>query len=247
MQTAIDIPFELASLARAVNYQRWVADSVRPHLGERIVELGAGIGNMSRWLPLRERLLITEAEPRFIPLLEGAVRATFGADPRVSVQPVDPSGDWTAPWRGMDLDTVVSFNVFEHIEDDVGAMARLVALLRASRAPGPKRIVSFVPAHAFAYGSLDRVFGHHRRYSRSAFRRLALEAAPGAQLDARYFNVFGLPGWLLMGRVLGRTTIGDGAVGAFERMCPWVRGIDDFLHARLGLPLGQSLLAVLTL
>ena len=43
-----EVPFELALLARAIEYQHWIADTVRPLLGARILEIGSGIGNRPR-------------------------------------------------------------------------------------------------------------------------------------------------------------------------------------------------------
>src|SRR5262245_37150543 len=63
------IPFELEALNQATEYQRWVTDTVMPYLGERILELGAGVGNLSRWLPVKERLILTETEPYLLDLL----------------------------------------------------------------------------------------------------------------------------------------------------------------------------------
>ena len=65
-----DLHFELDLLARAYNYQRWVFDTIEPFLGNRILELGAGIGNMSKWLPIREKLILTEYDLEFLKLLK---------------------------------------------------------------------------------------------------------------------------------------------------------------------------------
>ena len=54
------IPFELESLREAINYQRWIVDMISPFLGNSILEIGAGIGNISRWLPVRQRLVLCE-------------------------------------------------------------------------------------------------------------------------------------------------------------------------------------------
>jgi SAM-dependent methyltransferase len=240
------LPFELAALRGAVNYQRWVIDAVSPYLGERILELGAGVGTMSRRLPLRQRLVLSEVEPGLLPLLRAEVRERFGDDSRVAVIPMDLRADMPAGIAAAELDTIVSFNVLEHIENDVEVLRRLAALLRRSASPGPRRIVSFVPAHRWAYGSFDRVYGHFRRYTAASFGVFAAEACPDFRLETRYFNAFGLPGWVLFGRLLQRQSIGAGALRWFERLCPYIRPADDLLH-RLGLPLGQSLIAVLTL
>ena len=41
---------ELEVMSRAVNYHRWIIDEVRPFLGDTVVEVGAGIGDVSRLL-----------------------------------------------------------------------------------------------------------------------------------------------------------------------------------------------------
>jgi hypothetical protein len=136
--------------------------------------------------------------------------------------------------------------VLEHVDDDAAVLSRLAALLRKSNAPGPRRIVTFVPAHQWAYGTIDAAYGHVRRYSAASFSALAAQCCPGCKVETRYFNAFGLPGWVLMGRILRRTRISLAAIEWFERLCPYIRGFDDLLHAVLRLPLGQSLLAIVT-
>jgi SAM-dependent methyltransferase len=234
------LPFELAALRGAVNYQSWVAAVTAPYLGARLLEVGAGLGSLSRWLPVRERLVLTERDPELLRLLRIETRERFGADPRVTVAEADVSYELPPSIAAEQLDTIVSFNVLEHVEDDAGVLARLAALLRGSSCPGPRRIVSFVPAHPWAYGSIDAAYGHVRRYTAASFRALAARSCPDWQVETRYFNVVGLPGWVLMGRILRRQSVSVGAIRWFERLCPWVRGADDVLH-RLGLPLGQSL------
>lgn len=237
------IPFELRSLAAARNYQAWVYRKVEPFLGKRILELGAGIGNMSRWLPLRDRLILTESEPTLIEMLRDAL-GERALDPRVTTQGFDLATSDLAPYISENLDTIVSFNVLEHVEDDAAALVRLCEILRKSQAPGPKRLVTFVPAHSWAYGAMDKSFGHFRRYSRDSLGRLLKKAAPEAKHTFSYFNVVGLAGWIVNGRLLGKSEIGRGSIDAFERLCPIVGPIDDLLHKHLRLPMGQSLISV---
>lgn len=243
---ALALPFELVSLANAVNYQRWVFRTIEPFVGQRILEIGAGIGNMSQWLPIRERLILSETDPQLIGNLREnlAARRTL-QDQRVSVLALDVVRDDLTAVMAEKLDTVVSFNVLEHIENDAEALGRLCDIVRANRSPGRKRVITFVPAHAWAYGSMDKTFGHFRRYSRSGLKNLCRKVAPEAKLTLRHFNAFGVAGWVWNGRVMKRPHIGSGAIRAFERLCPWLSPIDDFLHKQLRLPIGQSLLAVL--
>ena len=229
-----ELPFELESLSRAYRYQRWVADAVSPYWGRRILELGAGVGNLSQHLPVRDRLILTEMEPALYARLsqratEIATEARAAAGV-VSVQPFDLANDSIDPLVAEGLDTIISFNVLEHIENDRAALRRLVEILKRGGAERPRRLVTFVPAHQWAYGTMDKAFGHHRRYTAAGFRRLAEEVAPGARVTTRYFNTFGLVGWVLTGRILRRSSIGLGSIHLFEALCPVIRPIDDAVH-----------------
>jgi SAM-dependent methyltransferase len=238
-------PFELEALSKAENYQRWIFRTVAPFLGDRILELGAGIGNMSKWLPLRERLILTETDPALFSLLASDVERRFDGDLRVKVDKLDLTGGDLSAYIAENLDTIVSFNVLEHIEDDHLALRKLCEILKNSNPGKPRRLVTFVPAHHWAFGSMDATFGHHRRYSKRALKTLCQEIAPEAKLLTRHFNVVGLGGWILNGRILKKKNIGLGSIQAFEKLCPWISGADDFIHRTLKLPIGQSLLFVL--
>ena len=238
------LPFELAALASAQRYQSWVFETIQPFLGKRILEIGAGIGNMSAWLPVQERLILTETDPELHKILLKSVEAVKTVDPRISVQKFDVLTDSIEPFVAENLDTVVSFNVLEHIDDDEKAFQLLCQILKQSRTTGSRRLITFVPAHNWAYGSLDKTFGHHRRYSSSRIRELSRKLAPEAKLTLGHFNTVGLLGWLVNGRLLRKQTLGLGTVKVFEALCPMLRPIDSVLHGVLRLPIGQSLYAV---
>jgi SAM-dependent methyltransferase len=244
-----EMPFELESLAKAVNYQRWVAEAIRPYMGRRILEVGAGIGNMSQWLPVHERLVLTETEPALLDVLHERTHEYFGeAASKVSVSPFDlngPSPDLTQLQRES-FDTIVSFNVLEHIADDRAAVEQLLAILGASDRP-VRRLVSFVPAQSWAFSQMDRFYGHFRRYSAGRIREISRELAPDAQLSLTPFNAIGLLGWTWTTLILKRSVIDPGSVKAFDAICPYIKPIDNFICRTLRYPLGQSFVWVLTL
>ena len=246
LDSSAEMPFELKALAQARRYQEWIYRTIEPDLGNRILEIGAGIGNMSSWLPVRERLVLSETHLAFVQQLERLVASRpESVRDRMRVHRLELAKPDAilelAPER---LDTIVSFNVLEHIEDDRAALTTLVQLLEAGPAGVRKRLISFVPAHAWAYGEMDRSFEHFRRYEAGEFSKLLSEVAPRASIRTQYFNLFGLAGWVFQGRVLGRTEIGERAIRTFEALCPYIAPVDDFLHRRLKVPFGQSLLAI---
>lgn len=240
------IPFELASLANAANYQRWVFQKTVPYLGQRIIEIGAGIGNMSQWLPVNDRLILSEFDPALMGVLKQTMKANhLDGDNRISVISLDVEKGDISSLVSEGLDTVISFNVLEHIENDELALDRLCQLVRSTRSQGPKRVITFVPAHQWAFGSMDRTFGHYRRYSKRKLEATCRRVAPTAKISVKHFNLFGLVGWIWNGKLLKKESIGAGSIQAFEKLCPYLIPVDNFLHRTLHLPIGQSLLAVI--
>ncbi len=245
----MQLPFELDSLAEARNYQRWVFDAVRPFLGRRILEVGSGIGNMSQWLPADELLVLAETDPRLVQILRERVPTYFGgraANVRIHEVELGSGDPRESAIDGYALDTIASFNVLEHIEDDRGVVAHLAGLLRASPA-AERRLVSFVPAQAWALSDLDRHYGHFRRYSRNRIRELSRDVAPEARLTITPFNALGLFGWVWSTMILRQTKIDRRSVAAYDAICRYTRGVDDFFCRTLRYPFGQSFVWVLEL
>ena len=222
---------ELDALAQAHNYYRWLMRRFRPYLGRRVVEVGAGIGTIGQHLlaqPGVEELVLIEPAANNYPLLERRYRG----DPRVRT--LNGYLEEQAP---LAADSIVAVNVLEHVADD---LTFLQAARRSLRHGG--RLLVFVPAVQAIYGSLDRVFEHHRRYGRHQLAdRLC---AAGFRIDQlRYANSIGVVAWFLMGRMLRRTTLGAASVRYYDRaVIPWLSAIED----RVPPPIGQSLLAICT-
>ena len=238
----MEISFELSALANANRYSNWIYSSVAPYLGNRILELGSGIGNLSQWLPKRELLILTEADDYLFGQLQEKFKSQ--SDPKTIFKKIDLSHDLQSQVSDYQVDTIVSFNVMEHIEDDVSALRDQVKTLKQSSAKGKKRLVIFAPAHAFAYGSFDKIFHHFRRYSASGLRRTLLEIDPSLKVQTFYFNLLSLPGWIWFGRVKKSTTFSPGQIAILEKIIPFWRPLDYFFHRVLRLPLGQSVVAV---
>ncbi len=239
-----DLPFELAALEKAVRYQQWIIKTIQPFLGKRILELGAGIGNMSRWFTSADRLILTEMDPQLLHLLASRI-STWPIDPdKILLKSLDLEKQSLDLFQSENIDTIVSFNVLEHISDDLAVIQQGMELLRKSHAPGSKRIITFVPAHMWAYGVMDKAVGHHRRYTRKMFTELHEKAAPDARLILQPFNFTGLFGWFVNGRILQKQSAGTGIIHIFEKLCPFIQWVDRIVIKNMKIPLGQSLLVI---
>ena len=218
----------LERMAAAPRYNRWMFDRLRPWVGRRVLEIGAGIGNMSTFLVDRERVVLTDTESYYL----GRLRERFAARPHVSVAELRLPA--VSPGLVAErLDTVVCLNVLEHIEDDRASLQAMHRLLQ----PGG-RLVLLVPSLRALYGTLDEALGHFRRYVPAELSE-KLRGAGFRLRHLEYFNLAGVPGWWVAGRLLRRRLIPTGALRWYEALVPLFR-----LERLLPWRIGQSLIAI---
>jgi SAM-dependent methyltransferase len=221
---------ELSALVEAQNYYRWVIGRFAPFIGNRVIEIGAGMGTFSRSLLTHttvSELIMVEPGENLFPLLQ----KRFAGEPRVTIihgyfQDLDPS---------VSADSVVLVNVLEHVAEDAALLNDVHEVLTPDGT-----LLLLVPALSLIYGSLDVAFGHYRRYSKPSLADKLQEA--GFQiLSLSYFNLPGILGWFLTGRVLRRRTLKPRHVRLYDRwIVPWL----SRLEGRWAPPFGQSLIAI---
>jgi len=212
-------------------YLAWQLEQFAPFLGQRIVEVGVGIGGILARLGRREAILGIDVEPD---VLE-ATRERFADRPEISLEQGDLADPATAERiAAFRPDTIVCINVLEHVRDDLAVLQRLEAAL----APGG-HLCLLVPAHFSLYGPYDRTDGHFRRYAK-AHLRVLLSHTGLRTLRLRYFNAPGALGWFVQYRLRARAIHGDGELGLMNRLIPFLRP----LEAAIPPPFGLSVVAV---
>jgi SAM-dependent methyltransferase len=219
----------LLRLSRADRYNRWMLSQLAPWVGQRVLEIGSGIGSFTRYLTGRDLVVATDINPRYLRMLEN----TFERHTRVEVMLLDLRDFDPAPLAARRLDTILCLNVLEHIDDDRGALRRLRDTLR----PGG-RLLLLVPAHEWLYGAIDRAIDHHRRYDRGGL--VAKLAEAGFEVEhTRFFNRLAVTGWYLNSVLLRRTRIPGLQLHLQNILVPLLRAETAF-----PLPFGLSLIAV---
>ena len=222
----------LAIMQAAPRYHAWQYQAVAPFLGRRLAELGAGFGTMSAHLlsGKPDLLVLTDTDESYL----SGLRTRFGGEPSVSVEALTiPDPAKGTGFKRYKLDTVVAFNVLEHVPQDSAALETAAGMLM----PGG-RVVVLVPALPALYGSLDIELGHARRYTPRSLR-VAVQAGGFVVEHLRYFNIVGSLGWWLSARVRRQPRIPLGQLRLFDACVPALR-----LERFLPLPFGQSLIAV---
>ncbi len=207
----------LARLNRAPRFTKWMADTIRPYLGEHVLEIGAGIGNLTSNLVPRTSYWASDINPQYLDRLN-KLRQTR---PYLQVRYTDASAGETYPDE--QFDTIICLNVVEHIKDDVQTLRNIRGSLTKDG-----RAIILVPNGPELYGSLDEVLGHYRRYTREQLQEVCERAGFRVERVLK-FNRIGAPGWWWNGRVLKKRTFGFWQIKLLNTLLPMVRPIDRYL------------------
>ncbi|MBX3025572.1 glycosyltransferase [bacterium] len=219
----------LRRLRQARRYNEWVWGRLRPFIGDRVLEVGCGIGNYTGFLRNHALVVSTDHNPEYV----RQVATRLEQYDNIRVERIDWERPDLAALRAHAFDTVLCLNVLEHVERDDDALATFASLL-----PIGGRLVLQVPALPGLYGGIDRAIGHHRRYQREALRA-QLERHGFVVEHGRYFNLPGLIGWYVNSRLLRRRSVPGLQARIASALVPWLS-----LEQRFDPPLGMSLLMV---
>jgi len=212
----------LETLSNADQYYRWLHSRVKSFIRGKVLEIGSGIGNFAQWgKTSATEYHLSDADPRLVQRLSTDFGNAF---------------QWNLyePFPGKDVyDTVVILNVIEHLEDDMRAIQAIYERL----VPGGNVII-MVPAMQFLYGSMDRAFGHFRRYTKKTLCEL-VQRARFTVRKKEYVNVIGMLGWFVYGRILNRENLPQQLCSRFNLVLPLL-----YLEGPIASLVGLSLILI---
>lgn len=214
------------SLERARRMHRWLAQAIAPHVGARVLEVGAGLGNVTIRLLPRDLYVAGESNPHFLLYLRNLALGK----PYLQVERLDVENpaDFAA-WEGC-FDTAVCLGSLEHAADPAVVLDNLYRALT----PGG-RLLLYVPQGQKLFCELDRRLGRRRRYDRRELLD-ALAAAGFEIASCREFNRFSRLVWWVNGKLLGRHELGRVQLKILNGLVLLLRRFDRFLPWRgLGL------------
>ncbi len=205
----------LRRMAGLQAYNKWLHDRFDAFLGTRVLEVGSGVGNQTRYFADRERVVASDIEAHY--LRELRRRFEDKAHVRVASFHFPLSDADRADLRGERIDSIVCMNVLEHIEHDRETLIDFASVLQ----PGG-RMVLLVPAMPALYGTLDRALLHFRRYDKAGLAQLVTDCGFDVQ-QIRFLNRLGVAGWWLNSRVLKRQVLPKGQLAAFKWLMPLLK------------------------
>lgn len=208
------------SLRRARRYNKSLVEMAEPFLGDRVLDAGAGIGNLSGMLLRRSRVVMAEYDAHRADRL----RARFGARSNVRICESDlVERSFTDEMLDENLDTVFCANTLQQIGPDFLVLKNFFKML-----PSGGKCVLVVPHDLRLFGAIDSSLGHQRRYEKTQLGQL-MERAGFEVVEQRSFNKLGAWGWRLLGLGLGRKRFGSLSTVAMDRVWPISRYLDKLL------------------
>lgn len=188
-----------AAMLEADGYNRWIVNYHSSYLTSPLLEIGLGHGAFYDYLPHNitnyvgldiDSKLVQHAQklyPGNKYLCNDLASDTFSAD------------------ISQKFNTIICFNVLEHIDNHEKALKNMLDVLSPQG-----YILLFVPAFQSLYTDMDHLAGHFRRYKISHLKELAKQCG-GEIVEYSYFNFLGGIGWWV-NRFFKHQTLNDDSI-----------------------------------
>jgi glycosyltransferase involved in cell wall biosynthesis len=210
----------LNNLTGTPQYVSWLTRVLRPYLGDTVLEIGAGLGNMTgRLMGKKLRYVAGEKDALYL----HALRNRFLRTPSVTVCQLDPEAPADfEPWKGQ-FESVLCVNLLETVEDPKAVLTSMAACLK----PGGSLVV-LVPQGKGLYGTLDQGMGTKRRFDIEDLAGML--GSIGFQISQKHqVNKIGSAGWWFSSRILHRPRISRPALKLWDKSVWLLRRIDAIL------------------
>jgi glycosyltransferase involved in cell wall biosynthesis len=221
----------LVNLEKVRRFNLWVGQLLAPYIGDRVLEIGAGIGTLTHQFIPREFYVAADINPSHLRYL----RAYSTGKPYFRVRNIDPGNPIDFSGLEERFDTALMVDGLENVADEEVALRNI----RSSLKPGGRAVIQ-VPQHPALYCTIDQALGRRKRYTRKSLQE-SLERA-GFHVERIFdFNRFSVPGWWLNGKILRRKKFSRAQLKVLQITIPVLRRMDGALPWG-----GLSLIAVAT-
>jgi len=220
----------LGIISAAEKFNRWMYEEIKPLLKGRVLELGSGTGNISR-LVLEDKFntVLSDYNNAYLHDLKKKFSGYPNLEKILSIDLQDPQFEKNNEFLREKFDSIFLLNVIEHLKDDAAAVAHCRYMLKSGG-----HLILLAPAWSFLFCDLDKNLGHYRRYNiRSLCRLLAENKLP--VIEKKYFNLAGISGWFVWGKILRKQQLGQGSMTLFNKFVPFFRFADRVVFKKIGL------------
>jgi len=228
MFRGIDIGTEtLLRIKLMRNNNNWVYHKMEPFLGKKILELGSGIGTISKYLVSYGReVILTDINKEYLSYLNNR----FIGNPFVRIIEIDIN-NIDEKFKNEKVDTILGVNVLEHIEKDLELLRNLRQILIKDG-----RLLLLIPAHNVLFGVFDKNLQHYRRYSKKELIDKLTNA--GFSLEKiEYMNFLAAIGWFIEYKIFKRKHMAKIKIQFVDKLIPIIALVEKYIKFPFGLSL----------
>lgn len=219
----------LRRISECRNLNKWMYQNIEAYVGNNVVEIGSGIGNITEFFISKKKVIVVDISRGMME----ALRKRLKAD-NLEFYMCDVTSRKILNLRKRNIDTIACLNVLEHIKNDKRAIKNMYDVLKKEG-----RLILLTPTIKWLYGNLDKNLGHHRRYSKKELVKLLQEA--GFKIEnVFYMNFFGIFGWFINDKILGRKILPKNQLLFYDKIAPIIKKIERIIN----LPIGLSIICI---
>ena len=216
----------LEIMSKATNYNKWIFNNIKPYIGKEILEIGGGIGNMTRFFINQKLVVSTDIAEYNINKLKTNFKN------RKNFFPVKTDiSQTTTSLKKFSFDTIICINVLEHIKNDFDALRNMHSVLNKKG-----KLILVVPAFSFLYGTIDKADNHYRRYNKKTTLK-KIKKAGFKIVKYFYMNIPGFFGWYYHNRMIEAKLHPEEDISFFDKLVPFFAFFEKIFKPSFGLSL----------
>lgn len=229
----------LGAMESAPNYHTWLLDEFKPFMGENIVEVGSGTGSITKKLlenDIKKLFSIEPSELVYQQLINSIATSLKEVNSSIKFKGINSFlSDSIDMLKHEKIDTFIYINVLEHIEDDNLELSFINSVLDK----GGKLLI-FVPALQWLYGTHDLNVGHFRRYYKKDLQS-KVEKAGFKVLKNNYFDFLGIFPWWIAFKVLKIKHLNHGQSKVYDK---FIVPLERIVETKISPMIGKNLILV---
>ena len=220
----------LEVISDADKFNRWMYQTINPFCSGNVLEIGSGIGNISQYfLDDNFEISLSDLSTDYFKILENKFSGYKNLKEVFTLDFAEKELELKYPHLIGQFDTVFALNVLEHVPDHELSIKNCHKLLK----PGGNLII-LVPAFQLLFNQFDVALEHQRRYTRKSLKKV-MDIPGFSIIYTQYFNVIGILGWFVSGKLMGKNAIPGGQMKLYNQLVPVWKVVDWFLNPLLGL------------
>lgn len=211
----------LENMNQAVWYNQWTLSKFTRFLTGDILEVGCGIGNFTKSLIKYGQVRAVDIDNNYLKQTNEIV----GDTAQVGFGDIEKGSYF---FKDKKFNTIVCLNVLEHINNDSKALINLYKLLKNGG-----YLILLVPSHPKLFGSIDKMIGHFRRYTKDDISK-KLKEANFSIMEIKRLNFLGAIGWFFAGKFFKSNTVSKNKIRLFNLLSPIVLPIENLIEPSIG-------------